>query len=221
MFRNFLLITIRNLMKNKLFIIINVFGMGIAIACCIVAYFNWEFDARFDSHHVNRSSIYRVSSIREFDGETTLYGHAPVAMGMTVRQNIPDVSKVVRMSWSHSDFKVNDNVFRAGLAYADPDFFDVFSFEFLSGDPKDLKDKSKVFLSEEMANKLFGTIDVVGKQLTQVMGANLKEYQIGGVFKKQPANSSFIEESYTNYENYYDDDKTATEDSWKVRNTSL
>ena len=191
MFRNFLLITIRNMMKNKLFIIINVFGMGIAIACCIVAYFNWEFDARFDSHHVNRSSIYRVSSIREFDGETTLYGHAPVAMGMTVRQNIPDVSKVVRMSWSHSDFKVSDNVFRAGLAYADPDFFEVFSFDFLSGDPKDLKDKSKVFLSEEMANKLFGTIDVVGKQLTQVMGANLKEYQIGGVFKKQPANSSF------------------------------
>jgi len=219
MIRNFLLISIRNMMKNKLFIIINVFGMGIAIACCIVAYFNWEFDARFDSHHINRSSIYRISSIREFDGETTLYGHAPVAMGMTVRQNIPDVSKVVRMSWSHSDFKVADNVFRAGLAYADPDFFDVFSFEFLSGDPKDLKDKSKVFLSEEMANKLFGTNDVVGKQLTQVMGANLKEYQVGGVFKKQPANSSFVEESYTNYENYYDDDKTATEDSWKVRNT--
>jgi len=220
MIRNFLLITIRNTMKNKLFIIINVFGMGIAIACCIVAYFNWEFDARYDSHHVNGSSIYRVSSIREFEGQTTLYGHAPHALGLTVKQNIPDVSKVVRLSWSYSDFKVNDNVFRAGLMYADPEFFEVFSFEFLAGDPKDLNDKSKVFLSEQIALKLFGTTDVVGKPLTQVMGANLKEYQVGGVFKKQPGNSSFEEESYTHYENYYDEDKSIEKSGdWKARNT--
>jgi putative ABC transport system permease protein len=220
MIRNFLLITIRNLMKNKLFIIINVFGMGIAIACCIVAYFNWEYDARFDSHHVNRSSTYRVSSLREFEGQTTLYGHAPHALGMTIKQNIPDISKVVRMSFSFSDFKVNDNVFRAGLAYADPEFFEVFSFDFLAGDPKDLYDKSKVFLSDEKAIQLFGTTDVVGKSLTQVMGANLKEYQVGGVFKKQPGNSSFEEESYTHYENYYDDDKSVEKSGdWKIRNT--
>src|SRR5688572_31941935 len=98
MIKNFLLITVRNLMKNKLFIFINIFGMGIAIACSIVAYFNWEFDARFDSHHVNRASIYRVSSIREFEGQTTLYGHAPHPMGVVIKQNIPDASKVVRFS---------------------------------------------------------------------------------------------------------------------------
>src|SRR5688572_9871180 len=98
MIKNFLLITVRNLMKNKLFIFINIFGMGIAIACSIVAYFNWEFDAKFDSHHINRESIYRVSSIREFEGQTTLYGHAPHALGLTIRQNIPDVAKVVRIS---------------------------------------------------------------------------------------------------------------------------
>lgn len=219
MIRNFLLITIRNLMKNKVFIFINVFGMGIAIACCIVAYFNWEFDARFDSHHVNRSSIYRVSSVREFEGQTTLYGHAPHPLGMTIKQNIPDVSKVVRYSGSYSDFKVDDNIFRAGLAYVDPEFFEVFSFELLSGSPAGLKDKSKVFLSEEMATKLFGTTDVVGKQLTQVLGADLKEFTVGGVFKKQPPNSSFTEESYAHYENVYDDDKSVKEDDWKARNT--
>jgi len=219
MIKNFLLITVRNLMKNKLFIFINIFGMGIAIACSIVAYFNWEFDVRFNSHHINRESIYRISSIREFEGETTLYGHAPHALGMAIKQNIPDVSKVIRFSGSHSDFKVNDNVFRAGLAYVDPEFFEVFSFELLSGSPSDLNDKSKVFLSEEMARKLFGRTDVVGSQLTQVLGADLKEFQVGGVFKKQPGNSSFTEESYAHYENYYDDDKTVKEDDWKARNT--
>jgi hypothetical protein len=70
-----------------------------------------------------------------------------------------------------------------------------------------------------MATKLFGNTDVVGKQLTQVLGADLKELTVGGVFKKQPGNSSFTEESYANYENYYDDAKNVKEDDWKARST--
>jgi ABC-type antimicrobial peptide transport system permease subunit len=206
-------------MKNKLFIFINVFGMAIAIGCCIVAYFNWEFDAKFNAHHKNMGNIYRVSSIREFDGRSTLYGYSPTPLGAVVRQNIPDVDEVVRMAWSYSDFKVEDNVFSAGLAYADPTFFDVFSFEFLNGDPAGLKDKTKVFLSEEMAVKLFGTSDIVGKQLTHVIGANLKELQVAGVFKRQPGNSSFTETAYANFENYYDETEDLKEDDWKDRNT--
>jgi ABC-type antimicrobial peptide transport system permease subunit len=206
-------------MKNKLFIFINVFGMAIAIGCCIVAYFNWEFDAKFNAHHKNMGNIYRVSSIREFDGRSTLYGYSPTPLGAVVRQNIPDVDEVVRMAWSYSDFKVDDNVFSAGLAYADPTFFDVFSFEFLNGDPAGLKDKTKVFLSEEMAVKLFGTSDIVGKQLTHVIGANLKELQVAGVFKRQPGNSSFTETAYANFENYYDETEDLKEDDWKDRNT--
>ncbi len=219
MIKNFLLVTVRNLLKNKLFIFINIFGMGIAIACCIVAYFNWEFDSQFDTHHRNRSNIYRVSAVREFEGESTLYGYVPHPLGASIKQNIADVQKVVRMSGSYSDFKVGDNIFPSDLAYADPEFFDVFSFTFLAGSPKDLNDKSKVFLSEEMALKLFGSTDVLGKQLTQVLGADVKELEIGGVFEKQPANSSFEEQAYTHYDNYYDDDKEVTEDDWKSRNT--
>ncbi|HEY5747029.1 MAG TPA: ABC transporter permease [Chryseolinea sp.] len=217
MIQNFLRITIRNMMKNKLFIFINVFGMGIAIACCIVAYFNWEFDARFNTHHVNAPAIYRVSSIREFEKQSTLYGHAPIPLGAAIRQNIPDVKHTMRLWWSYSDFKVDDNIFRAGLAYADPDIFDMFTFEFINGSPAALKDKSKVVLSDEMAIKLFGSTDVVGKMLTQVDGAILKEKEVGGVFKKQPAGSSFGEDSYTHFDNFFDDVKEVTENDWKNR----
>lgn len=219
MLKNFFLITVRNLMKNKVFIFINVFGMGIAIACCIVAYFNWEFNDRFDTHHKNAPTVYRVGSIREFEGQRELFGHVPVPLGAAIKQNIPDVEKTVRMSWSWSDFKVEDNVFRAELSYVDPDFFNVFSFEFVNGDPAGLKDKSKVFLSEELALKLFGSVEVTGKSLTQVNGPLLKEFEVGGVFKRQPANSSFDRQSYTHYDNYYDDAKDVTETDWKTRNT--
>ena len=76
MLKNFLLITLRSMMKNKLFIFINVFGMAIAIACCIVAYFAYEFEATFDENHANGAHIYRVSAVREFNHETTRYGFA-------------------------------------------------------------------------------------------------------------------------------------------------
>jgi putative ABC transport system permease protein len=219
MIKNYLLITWRSMMKNKLFIFINVLGLAIGIGCCIVAFFNWEYDYQFDRHHANASNIYRISSVREFDGRTTLYGFAPLPMGAAVKQNIPDIENVVRLSRSYSDFKVEDNLFPSRLAYVDGDFFDVFSFDFIAGQPSALKDKSKVILNDEMAIKLFGSTDVVGKQLTQVMGSTVKEVEVGGVFRKQPANSSFDVPAYMNYENYFDEAKDVKQDDWKNRNT--
>lgn len=219
MIRNYLLITIRSMMKNKLFILINVLGLAVGIACCIVAYFNWEYDAQFDRHHTQADKIYRVNSIREFEGRTTTYGIVPEPLGNVIRQNIPDAKKVVRMSWSWSNLKIEDNLFPAWLAYADADFFSVFSFSFISGKPSDLKDKSVIFVSDELAMKLFGTTDVVGRQLTQVLGAKVKEVAVAGVFRKQPPNSSFREDAYMSYEAWPDEAKDFHEGDWKNRNT--
>ncbi len=219
MIKNYLLITWRSMMKNRFFIFINVLGLSVSIACIIVAYFNLEFDATFDSNHTRRAAIYRVSSVREFEGKTTLYGFAPLPLGNVIKENVPDVDNVVRLSWSYSNFKVGDDLFPGGLAYADSDFFEVFTFKMLSGNGSALKDKSLIFLSDEMALKLFGTVDAAGKPLTQVMGSVLKEYIVGGVFEKQPPNSSFNDLAYTSYENYFDEARTLNENDWKERNT--
>jgi len=221
MLKNFLLITLRNMMKNKLFIFINVFGMAVAIACCIVAYFAYEYQATFDGNHTNGAQIYRVSALREFDGQTTRYGYAPLPLREIVSQNFKDVDRSCRYHFSWSDFKKEDDLFNSNLSYVDPEFFEMFSFEFIKGDPKALKDVSSVFINDKMAIRLFGSAEeAFGKTITQVYRNTLKEIKIAGVFKEQPQNSSFHpREAYMNFENCKDEHTAAKDDDWTQEST--
>ena len=221
MLKNFLLITLRNMMKNKLFIFINVFGMAVAIACCIVAYFAYEYESTFDGNHTNGEQIYRVSAVREFDEQTTRYGYGPLPLRGIVSQNFKDVDKSSRYHFSWSNFKREDDLFQSNLSYVDPEFFEMFSFEFIKGDPKALKDVSSVFINDKMAIRLFGSPEeAFGKTITQVYGKTLKEIKIAGVFKEQPQNSSFYpREAFMNFENCKDEHTSLTDDNWTQEST--
>ena len=221
MLKNFFLITLRSMMKNKLFIFINVIGMGVAIAYCIVAYFAYEFDATFDSVHKNGESIYRISSIREFDGQVTKFGYAPMPLRPVIEQNIKDVSKSTRYQFSYSNFKREDDLFAANLSYVDTDFFEMFSFDFIAGNAKVINDVSSVLISDEMAIKLFGDAQTAfGKTITQVVGTQLKELKIAAVYKTPPMNSSFYtREAYLNYDNCKDEHSSAVDDNWRQEST--
>ncbi len=222
MIKNYLLITLRSMTKNKLFIFINVFGIGIALACCIVAYINWEFNKNWDKIHVNADKIYRVQFWYEFQGNRDRYGMAPMPLGNYVKENFKDVSKVVRFIPSGSNFRIGDELFNTGVGYADSAFFELFTFELKHGTFADFADKSKIFISDEIAIKYFGKEDVVGQPLTQIIEGQPKEFLVGGVFKKQPLNSSFYSETFTLIDNYWDAsvaDKEAREDNWKRWNT--
>jgi ABC-type antimicrobial peptide transport system permease subunit len=220
MIKNYLLITLRSMMKNKLFIFINIFGMGVAIACCIVAYFTYDFDASFDSMHRNGENLYRINSVREFENNLKDYGMAPLPLAPAIAENIKDVDEMTRFSYSWSDFKREDDMFPAEVAYVDPDFFDMFSFEMIAGSPSDLKDKSAVFISDKMSMKLFASTDVVNKTISQVYRGEVKELRIAGVFSEQSQNSSFYSRSaYMNFENYFDEFNDNQRDDWKNQTT--
>src|SRR6185436_5001274 len=114
-------------------------------------------------------NIYRISSIREFEGATRLYGLVPTPLGQVMSQSLSEGEKLARFDGSWSNFKVGDDLFPVALAYTDPELFDIFTFEFISGSAASLKDNSTIIISEETALKLFKTTDVIGKQITQVM----------------------------------------------------
>ena len=223
MFRNYLLITLRSLMKNKLFIFINVFGMGIAIACCIVAYLNWEFSDRWDAGQANAEKIYRIQCWREFQGNRERIGMAPMPLAGYVRQNFKDVDKTVRFMSGYCDIRIGEEVFGTQMAFADSAFFDLFTYKLKYGSFSDFHNKGKVFISDKLAIKYFGTEDVVGKFVSQiVLGKDgvrrPKEFEIGGVFEKHATNTSmFYYEMITLFDNFWEInlDPDLSETNWK------
>lgn len=222
MLKNYFLITLRSMMKNKLYIFINIFGMAISIGCCIVAFFHYDFNNSFDNNHVNASSIYRVNTTREFQGESTTYGYVPMGLGNAISENIADVGKVVRYSPSGANFRVKEELFAGDIQYVDPAFFDIFTFEFLDGTAESIKEKGSILLSEDAALRYFNSVNVAGQPLTQLLDSGkVKEYTVGGVFKNQPINSSFgFEAALTNYANQFTaGNADYHENSWKYRNT--
>jgi putative ABC transport system permease protein len=219
MIRHYILILIRNVEKHAFFIGFNVLGMAIAIAFCVLAFFNYSADINYDSNHRNGSSIYRVNSIRKFEGTETPFAIVPAPLGAMVKQNIKEVDHLTRYSLSRSFFKVNDDIFPAGLAYTDPEFFSMFTFAFLEGNPSAFHKKENVLLTDEMAKKLFGTAKVVGKSLTLLVGETKRELIVGAVIRRPPEFSSFLSAAYLNYENYREEFPNEKEDDWQYRNT--
>src|SRR3954469_9202033 len=161
MIKNYLLITFRSLMKNKLFIFINVFGMGIAIACCITAYLNWDFSDKWDAGEKNAANIYRVQFTRDFQDKHERHGMAPMPLAGYIKQNIKDVKKVVRYMSSYSDIRIGDEVFGTRMVFADSAFFDVFTFDLKYGAFSNFYNKGMMFISDEVARKYYNKEDVV------------------------------------------------------------
>lgn len=223
MIKNYLLITLRSLAKNKLFVFINIIGMGISIACCIVAYYNYEFNASFDSIHENASTIYRVNSIREFQNRTTKYGFVPMGLGSAIKQGVAEVDKVARYSPGGGDFRPKEEVFFDNITYVDPAFFEMFTFDFVEGDAADVENKSNIYISDEQAKKYFGDEKALGKSITQLFDSGkVKDYRVAGVFRKPASNSSFGSPAYTHFDNQFsgnNNDPTYSENSWNYRAT--
>jgi putative ABC transport system permease protein len=213
------------MLKNKLFILINVLGMGIAVALAIVAYFANEYDTSFDKIHENRESIYRVSAVREFDNKLKRFGLASFPLGEIVKKTFPDVDQSSRYFRSNSNFKRDNDLFPANLTYVDSEFFKLFTFKFIVGQANDLNDKTSVVISEAIAKRLFGSsTEALGKTISQVYQQELKEVKVVGVYVDPPMNTSFYKadgSAYMNFDNYKDEYKDIREDDWRNIESTL
>lgn len=203
MFKNYLLVIFRNLLKNRVFTFINILGLGIALSVCIVAFFNHMFNYEFDRTHVNFDKIYKVNILRDLGGRQQEYGVSPATLGLEAKKDIPGIEKSARIFRTGSPVKVGLNIFPTQVSYIDPEFLDIFTFPIISGDKKSIENQANVLVSQTMAAKLFGKDFPIGKTIIIVNDQNKEyTYTIGAVFEDLPRNSSFRIDILSHYDNF-------------------
>jgi putative ABC transport system permease protein len=221
MLKNFIKITYRSLMKNKLFVTINVLGLGVALACTIVAYLSWDFNNSFDVEQANADEIYRVDFVRITNGRPIKNGSCPNPLAATIKGSITGIDQVVRYVPTGGNFKIGEELFRIGVSAVDANFLDVFTFPLVSGNKSALEDKGKIIISSQIKDKYFPDIDPVGQLVTYINGTKRLEFIVGGVFENMPLNSSFAgEDAFVNYQNLFDI-VTWDENDWAQFNTTF
>jgi ABC-type antimicrobial peptide transport system permease subunit len=205
MFRNYVIISLRYLLKNFWFVGINILGLAVAIALCITAYLNNKYDKDWDKTHANYEDIYKINITREIQDRQQEYGITPFALATTMRQDISGVEEITRYTKSYSPVKVGDKIFNKRISYVDPNFSKVFTIDLLQGNINSLQDKGNIFISDKISEVYFGEENPMGKVIS-IMNDGGKEYTfiIAGIFKKTKLNSSFNYELLTHIENFND-----------------
>ncbi|MBG0859295.1 MAG: ABC transporter permease [Bacteroidales bacterium] len=221
MLRNYLLVAFRNLLKNKIFTLINIVGLGIALSVCIVAFFNHMFNWEFDRTHENFSEIYRVNCFRDMQGREQEYGLAPATLGLQIKNDIPAVYRAARVQRTGSPVKKDDNVFPGQISFVDPEFLEIFTLPPVKGDTKSLPGPGDVLLSETMASTLFGHEDPLGRMITVVNDQNKEfTFTVSGVFRDFPDNSSFRIDVLSMFDNFLQMWDVGDSD-WRLWTTAL
>ena len=192
MLKNYIKIAFRNLLKNKAFTAINTFGLAIGIATCLIIMLFVQDELSYDRFNEKADQIVRVVFRGKMNGEFIKEASTMAPTAQTLKNDYPEVSAATRLRWyGSSKVTVNQKVFTgASFAYADANFFQVFTLPFVKGDATTaLIEPNTVVLTQTMANKYFGNEDPIGKTLN--FKDNSQLYKITGVIADLPVNSHF------------------------------
>lgn len=195
MLRNYFLVALRNLKRNKVYSFINIAGLSIGLACCMLIVLYMMDEVSFDKFHKKGDQIYRLTRDEYLpDGKlSNTDGNTGMMQGPGFASDIPEIGTFVRIQGEQLPAKVGENIFEQGGMYADSNFFSVFSFPLKSGNPKTaLSNMYSVVLSEEVAKKFFGNSNAMGKSIELPLGKDraFQRFEVTGIVPKTPQNSS-------------------------------
>jgi ABC-type antimicrobial peptide transport system permease subunit len=205
MFRNFIKVAFRNLSKNKGYVLINTFGMGIALTCCLAAYLLVAYDLEFDNYF-QESKVRNITKVmhhlRQPDGEPYQQLVAPIVMAPLAAQQIAGIKRYTRYCNERGYMSYGEEAFAENIFFADSAFFDMFELGFKSGSALNFRGLNTIFISERLAHKYFGEDDPVGRSMEIEMRNKKFTVQVGGVMEKLPLNTSFNHDALMRIDNY-------------------
>lgn len=210
MFKNYFKIAFRNLVRNKNYTIINIAGLAVGVAVCMMIFIIIQFQTSFDDFHAKKDRVYRVltESHHADAGNITYAKNVPFQMPTGLKTEFPQLEQVAPVYASHNDelqvlddngTPVKNFKEQSGVFYTSPSFFKMFDFPLLAGSYESLKDPNNVLLTKEIAETYFGdwqkamgkTIKITGYYS---MGAALFQFpavalKVSGVLATIPVNT--------------------------------
>ena len=190
MLKNYIKIALRNLLRTKLYTLINICGLSLGVACCLLLALYVQEEFEYDTHHARLDDLYRINT--HFDGIVGFEGLGNVSppIPMTMAMELPEVEQAARIVPSFSSENLiqyeDKKFYEPDGVIADSTLFDVLTFDFIEGHPdKALTDANTVVISESIAKKLFGDESALNKMILITQGGDPVNYKITGVFKPQ------------------------------------
>ncbi|HVF96162.1 MAG TPA: ABC transporter permease, partial [Flavisolibacter sp.] len=192
MLKNYFITTLRNLSRNKIFSIINLSGLSVGLACCMLIFLYAKDEVSYDRFHDKKAEIYRITSVSSGrDGNVMKMGVVGMLPGPVFHREIPEIKTFVRLQEDGFTVRRNNELFQQQAHAVDSNFFSVFSFPLLDGSPQSvLSDPYSLVLTEETAKKYFGKTDALGKTLELKVDTAFKTFTVTGIAKNAPQNSS-------------------------------
>ena len=193
MLQNYFKLAVRNILKHKFFSAINILGMSIGIAACLLILLYVVDELSFDRFHANADRIYQVGLQAKIGDQDVTTANTCPPMAETLVEEVPGVEAATRISnfWGTPSLKYGDKAFtEEKVFHADSNFFEFFGYKLLEGDIETaLKEPNTVVLTRSIATKYFGNESPLGKLIT--VGGH-QTYTITGVAEDAPLNSHFI-----------------------------
>src|SRR5476651_2281774 len=196
MIRNYIKIALRNLSRHKAYSVINVLGLAIGIASCLLLYMVVKYETSYDTFQPNYDRIMHVVTKDKFSDALTYNSGVPFPMADALRADYPGIktgaifssygSQVTVLNSSKSD---NKFIEKTGLFYCEPQFFDVFQYNFLAGNAKVLAEPNTVLLSKNMAIKYFGDWKTAIGRLLKI--DNVLTLKVSAIIDNVPGHSDF------------------------------
>jgi len=191
MIKNIFKVAIRHLFRNKGFSFINITGLAIGISACLLILIFVQQEISYDQFHTKKDRIFRLNKIvTPKTGGTEQHAISSGNMGPTLAADYPEVEQSLRLlPWFDDILMIKDEqkLKISDVVFADANFFDIFDFSLLQGDPRTaLKNPQSIVLTEETSQKFFGDQNPIGQTIT---GFQDLPYQVTGVIENPPHNS--------------------------------
>ena len=188
--KNILKTTLRHLWGKKAYVTINVSGLAIGMACFVMILLYIQYELSFDQYNLNSERIYRVVMDDHSPNSTTSYAAALTPLVRILKDEFPEIQESVTVLPPGSSYMISygeNRFYEKGFYHTDSTFFDIFSVEFVQGNPDNaLKDAFTVVVSESMALKYFNGANPIGKT---IRAEDTWDYRIVGVMRDLPPNS--------------------------------